>query len=828
MKKRIIKIVVLSIVFVVSLFLSSHYTNRGTTDMTVDMGQATLPTVSFQVSGQNLNLTAGHLSEMDILAVRDTITPVRNEELNVSVQTYDQDIQSLDYMVYSVDGEEKLLEKSLTEIDEEVILSLGQILKEDEEYLLQINLNMEEKTVSYYTRLIQADNLYVEKCLEYANSLHNSMITRTNENEIKRVMEANGMGDNSTLQHVTINSDISHSMWGRLSPEIIGDVQCSIQESKKAYTSILLRYRVQCIGDNNDAELHDVREYFRVSYQDGEMYLLDYDRTLFEVFDGTKVVLMSKGINLGLTTADAQYKSNEAGTKVSFVQNRELWSYNKDEDEFSLVFSFADSEKDDIRNHFDMHSIRILSMEESGNVTFAVNGYMNRGLHEGQSGVVIYYYKCAQNVIEEKAFIPSQASLESIEKELGEVAYYNNELDTLYVLASGSLYAINFELEETKILLEELNSIPYVSSSDGQLLAYQNREKLNEAIVMSFLKDSKNKVVADEGEIAIPLGFIKGDFVYGVARESDAGVTAAGENVLAMYKLEIRDEKNQVVKTYQVDGTYILGIEMDADMLTLERVVKKNGVYTPVSEDYITNNEEKTNTIALKSYWTDLKETQFRLAFDEGIDNKKAVVLKPKQVLFERNTTLDVEHLSKKEYYSVFGLGRLQGIYEKAGDALQTAKKLSGVVVSPKQNYVWEDGNRVAWYRNFEMRAFTCKEGESTLAASIRAVLAYEDAQVDVTTELTTKSVLEIMNENCGGEAVQFQDCSVSDMRYLIDKGTPVIVMTGSSDAIVLIGYDAVSVTYIEPTSGAILMKKFAAVDDMAKNGGNTFFGYVK
>ena len=61
-----------------------------------------------------------------------------------------------------------------------------------------------------------------------------------------------------------------------------------------------------------------------------------------------------------------------------------------------------------------------------------------------------------------------------------------------------------------------------------------------------------------------------------------------------------------------------------------------------------------------------------------------------------------------------------------------------------------------------------------------------------------------------------------------IDKGTPVIVMTGSSEAIVLIGYDAVSVTYIEPSSGAIRMKKFAAVDDMAKNGGNTFFGYIK
>ena len=47
MKKKIIKIVVLSIVFVAALFLSGRYTNRGTTDMTADMGQPTLPTISF-------------------------------------------------------------------------------------------------------------------------------------------------------------------------------------------------------------------------------------------------------------------------------------------------------------------------------------------------------------------------------------------------------------------------------------------------------------------------------------------------------------------------------------------------------------------------------------------------------------------------------------------------------------------------------------------------------------------------------------------------------------------------------------------------------------
>ena len=108
MKKKIIKIVVLSIVFVAALFLSGRYTNRGTTDMTADMGQPTLPTISFKVDDKIVNLTAGHIKEMDLTAVRDAITPVDGQTIDVVIQSYDQKVSSLDYEIYSIDREEKL------------------------------------------------------------------------------------------------------------------------------------------------------------------------------------------------------------------------------------------------------------------------------------------------------------------------------------------------------------------------------------------------------------------------------------------------------------------------------------------------------------------------------------------------------------------------------------------------------------------------------------------------------------------------------------------------------------------------------------------------
>lgn len=830
MNQKRVRKAILTIVFILALVVFEYFTNRGNADMTADMGSATLPTVSFATGGFEVNLLAGHKGEMDISAMRDTITPIDdNGTVKVNVQSYDQSVDSLTYEVYSLDGNEKILEETEKKVNESVTIEVGDALAEGEEGILKIILDIgDEQEVYYYTRIFYDSQLYLNECLDYAKTLHTNMLQKTNTTDIKSVMEENAEGDNTTLQHVTIHSDLEHSTWGSLKPEIIGDVKYEIKETKEAYTSILMSYRVKCAGDNNAEEVYNVKEFFRIQYANDQFYLLTYDRTMNEIFDGTNVVLTSKGINLGLSSSDIQYKANQDGTIVAFVQENELWSYNMEEDEFAMVFSFADSEKDDIRNYFDDHSVRILSMEEDGNITFGVYGYMNRGSHEGESGVTIYYFNLSQNSVEEKAFIPSNQSKTMIEEQLGELAYYNSEANLLYVLVDGALYKINLEDNQKMVLLEGLNQGEYVSSNDGHLIAYEKNQEATEVEILNFEKDSTQSITAAEGETIYPLGFIYDDFLYGISKPEYAGINSSGEAITPMYKVEICDDSNEVVKTYQVEGAFVTDAVIKSNMITLKRVVYSDGYYTSIQEDYITNNEESANSVTLQTFSTDLKETQYRLVFEDGISNKKAKVLKPKQVLFERDTTMDFEHSSGEAFYTVYGLGELAGAYTQAGEAVQKAKEISGVVISPNQRYVWEDGNRVAWYRNFEMSKFVVNEGEDPLTASVRAILAYEGKEVDVVSETQSKTAFDVLNEHVDGEAVRFQECSSADMRYLIDKGTPVIAMTGGTGAVVLIGYDAKSVTYIDPTSGGTKTVDMTVMDEMTAASGNTFIGYVK
>ena len=242
-------------------------------------------------------------------------------------------------------------------------------------------------------------------------------------------------------------------------------------------------------------------------------------------FDGTTKALGSKGILLGIAPVDLEYQINSEGTIVSFVQNNELWNYDKDADEMSLVFSFADAENVDIRNFYDRHEIDIVSVDQVGNTTFTVSGYMNRGTHEGETGVAVYYFDSEKNSVAEKAFVPSSKGYYVMKEELGKYVYYSNKSEMLYVMMDGTLYSVDMEEDTREVLVRGLENGQYTASQDGHLLAYQGiGGKVNESekiTVLNLQTGDSFEIDAENGEYLKPVGFIKDDFAYGALKSED-------------------------------------------------------------------------------------------------------------------------------------------------------------------------------------------------------------------------------------------------------------------------------------------------------------------
>lgn len=797
-------------IFIAALIVSSLITNRGPEDRTVGISDPTLPRVSFMVADQMVNVLAGYTDEMDITAMRDTITPVGdNGMLMMSLQRNGNDITDIRYEVCSLDGETVYLQSVVKDISgTNVTLDLNAGLPEDvTESVLRVEMeNDSGEKVYFYTRIERQQDLWIKECLEFAQDFHSKAIAKDG-NTLAGYLEPNDESDNTTLQTVNIHSNLAHVEWGDMEPKPVTDVEWSIKESNNAFTSLQADYQVTAKGDSGEEETYNVKEFFRVRYSNEEMFLLNYNRTMNQVFDGNKAVLDENGIMLGMTDADVDYETNKKGTVVSFVQNRALWTYHVKNGELSQVFSFVSAKGRDARSRNDEHEVRIISMEDDGSTTFAVYGYMNCGEHEGKVGVNVFYFDIRENAVREIAFIPSTKSFAIAEDELGKMVYYNQQEHLLYVLAGGELYCVDVGSGRQKVLAEDLTEGQYAASADGHLLAYQTDGGLNEAEevrVMDLAAGEFYDVKAPKGSYIRPLGFINNDFICGYGKAADRGETVAGGTVVPMYELEIFDKAEKSLKKYSQENIYISDIFVEENLVTVNRVKRTDGIYTSAEQDYITNNEErKESAVAAETVVTELKETQVRLTFTDGLKKTSPKILRPKLVSIDEAVTIAFDDKMKADKYYVYGVGELVAVYDKAAYAIQKAEKISGVVISSEQAYIWEKGNRDLEYA-IEMEAFKKADGKTSFEACVEYMEQYKAKRIDLT------------------------GCTLSQVLYIINRGMPVVAMTDSSHAVLLTGYTAETVTYMNPDDGSVAVVSMDDMNAMMAGSGNTFIGYCK
>ncbi|MDD3402333.1 MAG: papain-like cysteine protease family protein [Hespellia sp.] len=811
-KQILVRIGVLAGVFIAAILIFSLITNRGSSNNVSEMDAATLPRIYFEFEGHAVNHIAGYVNEMDITAMRDTVIPIANDgTLTMQLDKHGNTIDEVSYEIYNLTGEDKLTAGTGTQKDDSVVFDLRNVLEEAQlsEAVMKVMLTVEERNIYYYLRVVQPDNLSTKACLDYASDFHNNTFNKEMQAWIERYLETDSeREDNTTYQTVTIYSDSDHVMWGTLNPTVIGDVVWSIKESNQTYTSILAEYQVECGDEEGNIQTYNVREFFRIRVAGTSIFLLNYNRTMDQLFEGQSADVMSdKGILLGITDSDLDYEVNEDGTTVAFVQERELWVYNQKEDELSKVFAFAREGDSDIRCSYNQHEVRIISMDDDGSTTFAVYGYMNRGEHEGEVGVDVFYYNLPQNSVEEKAFIPTNKSFAMAEEELGKLVYYSHSQELLYVLAGGTLYRIELDKNKQEEVVSGLEEGQYTASTDGHLIAFQTNGKLDTATVLKVINletGTEQEVTAGDGECLKPLGFIFDDLIYGLTRASDAGKTISGDDLLPMFRLEIRNRKNKVVKTYEAENTFISDIAIDNNQITVNRVTNANQIYTGINADYITNNEEKAQSnIALESFSTEAFEKQYRLTFADGVPDRTPKFLTPGVVVAKQEVTVAFDAQDSAEKYLVFGTGEVAGIYDKASYAIAKADELCGVVITTQQKYVWVRGNRDLSYQS-GFPAFTIPEG------------------------LTSYQACEQQLEQFGGTKVDLTGCNVSQICYLINQGIPVIAMTDVNTAILLTGYTETAVTYIDPASGSENTVSVEDMTSMVAGSGNTFVGYIR
>ena len=452
MKKLVLRIVSIAAAFLLGVLGMGYYLMAGNTDSTAHMASATLPLIYLEQGGRSFNLMHGYTKSMDASSIRDAVLPLpEDREISLRIESPDTAVQDIHYEVRSLDMD-RLIEDGELEFTREgdtirADFQLMDLLEDGGEYLLALRLSLEQgREAYYYTHIANVGGTHLMECLELVDTIHGALFDKDNTVSIAQYMETDSSADNDTLDYVSIHSRYNQMIWANMEvepPE--GEVRTYITEIENAVASIRLEYELDYTNEEEETERYEVTESFRVRYTEQRMYLLNYERRVDRIFEPDPSVFSEKSVDLGILNTEMEYRKNEEENIVGFVQNGQLWSYDAAQNKLSLVFGFR--EGDDLRGSFDEHAIRILNVDESGSMNFLVYGYMNRGSHEGETGIALYTYDALANSVEERLFIESDRSFAALEAELGEAAYVNNN-QQFYLYLDGSVICVDLNTLE--------------------------------------------------------------------------------------------------------------------------------------------------------------------------------------------------------------------------------------------------------------------------------------------------------------------------------------------------------------------------------------------
>lgn len=840
MKKTIIRIAVCVVVFLASALIIGSIMNQGHNNMTMEMAPATLPMITMESGGVACNELHGNTVEMDVAYQKDCITLLgEGRQANFTVDTFGREITGISTEVRSIDGSRLIENSEVTGWKANgksfsVSLTLKDLIDTNTQYSLTLILELEgEQKVYYYTTILWNDDVHISEILEFATDFHGKLYDKEVAKELTKYLEPNSkLTDNGTFHKVNIHSSFQQITWGSLEPVQEDAASIRLTQISGNVASLLMDFVVST-GEGKNKIYYNVEEYYRVRYTSERMYLLDYERTMTQIPDTTRMYANDK-ILLGITDENVDMMESADGNTVVFSDMGQLLSYNAATNGLTVIFSFYDKDNADRRTLYDNHGIKILDVDEGGNVKFAVYGYMNRGRHEGETGIQIISYDNSLNTIEEEVYIPYSKSYAVLKDEMEQLLYRNRQQHVYFFLENG-VYDVDLENRSAEQLVSIRQDDSLQVSENHEIIVWQEGDDINHSNQLNVrnLNTGEQTVIrAEDGEAIRPLGFMGEDIIYGVARESDIRTENSGQIFYPMYKVCISNSSGNNLKEYGQDGIYIVDCAIEGNQITLSRIQRsENGSYQEILNDQIMNNvEEEPGQNKVVTADIDIYERYVQIQTKTTIDTKTIKVLNPKEVVFEGGRELTLDAVSEVSRYYVYNAYGVQGIYSAPGKAVKEAYDSSGVVTNDRGITVWLKGNRVSRNQIMAIKEESVTDQKNSLTVCLDNILRHAGITRNTEYDLAQgKTAIQILEENMTGvQVLDLSGCSLDAVLYYVNQEIPVLAILEDGEAVLVTGFNEFNVVIMEPSTGKLYKKGMNDATTWFAENGNHFISYMK
>ncbi len=844
-KITIIKIIYAIAVFIIGVLILSKLSNGDNADMTAKMQPATLPIVTLTSNGKDINPLHGYVSNVDVNYMRGTVFPIgEDRSFSFKINTFGGNVSDIGFELRSIDGKRLVENTKLTDYSESDNYITGKaqlkdLITSDTEYMLVFTMETASGTARYYTRVVWTENdsrYNLDEALQFVLNFSEATFSKTEAKEYSKYLESNSEGDNTTFNKVNIHSSFKQVTWGDLniSKHTAPDIYVTDIHSQTA--CIELQYRVT-LKDGTYSRTYNIVEDYRVRYTSDRIYLLNFERTMNFIFDSGSYSVGKNAIALGIEDPEIEFAESASGSAFAFVSENRLYAFNNTENKLAFLFGFYDSDNDDIRTRWNKNLIKILNVDEAGNVKFAVAGYMNRGIHEGQVGIAVYDYNSSLNAVEEQIFVESTRSADIIMSYVDKLAYSSNN-EMFYCMLDQNIYEIDLIERTGSSVVDDIGTAKYKISESENVIAWQ-RNDLKSVNLMNLNTRAISEIKADDGDYIVLLGFMGEDLVYGLVHEEDVLNDQMGNPIYAMYCLKIEDSEGNLLEDYRPQDIYITGITVNGNQLKITRVVKDENAETYIStyDDQIMNTlevEKGNNTVDVAS--VDVFEKIVQITTKSEIKSKQLRVLTPNQTLFEgdRNVALSIERdVDKNPLYYVYGLTGGVRIYADPAKAILDANDAPGVVTSDDNEYVWIKGNLLKSNQIMTItrmaESYENMTSKNPVAVCLDLVLQFKGANRDVEGLLENGVGVEQILENSLTEArvLDLDGCPLSTVLYYVNQDIPVICLLNNGEAMLVIGFNELNTVLMNPVTGTVYKYGMNDSTELFENNGNHFITYI-
>lgn len=806
------------------------------TTTSASLQDSTFPIMYLQDGDYTINTLHGYSSEMAIGKIRESITPIDDTKtFTIKIQQNESKIKKLDYELRDIANKKVIETNSLMAFDKEndyrtAKIKIGETLDTSTEYDLQITLTTNlSKKIHFYTRIKYYNtDFFLKQKLEFVNAFHDATLNKKTDFDITPYLDAT-TNDDSTLASVDIHSSKKMINWNNLKPNIISNIVPTIKEINIETAAVFQDYYVQ-LTSNNVTETYHVKENYRVRYSGNRIYLLNYNRTMESLFDPELISVKKSELKIGVSNeTDLNITTSDKDKKMAFVRNGSLWYYDLDKKKLASVFTFAKNKKDYLRDEYDQHDIQILNLDDDGNISFMVYGYMNCGDYEGRVGVLLYDYSAKTNQITERVYIPLETSFQQLNQDLGEFSYVNDK-NIFYFSLNDIVYAYNMSSKRYKILTENATRDHFSMLEAAKCFVWSTTSKegyVNQITILDLNTSKELTISSPTDESIVVLGTIDANIVYGFVRNADIYEATTGDIVKPAYVLKISDCKGNILREYKSGNRYVESASVDGNVIHLKRSKKVNGRFAEASGDTIMNQMANTvSSIDLTTRLTDKMLTEKYISLPAGyVMERMPDITSTKYVMVTDNTTLHFssDDVSTSVKYYVCANGTITKSYSSAAKAIIDADETMGTVIDNNSHIVWERGGK------FISKQLSNISYPSDNASSIKACtqMLLQAAQVTTTTsKLTGKSSLSMLQKylDC---PVSLVGCTLDEVLYFVSKECPVIGIIESNHAVLITGYTSSSVTWMDPVTRKQKTVSLTSAENTFKNAGYRFTSYI-